>query len=399
MNLIFVTNARFSRTENGNIYGYHTAINHKTFEHYLKIFENVKIIARVEDVKNKVFDESIRVNLEHVDVLEVPYFIGPAQYLAKSLKVKKAIRDYLKSDDAIICRIPGTLGRIAANEAKKMKKPYGVEVASDPYDVFAPGSFNHPLRRFLRYKISSQLRNNIKNAAAAIYVTAHQLQKRYPVSNGVFETYASNVILHAEAFADSSKKWAKKDSYTIASLGSLDQMYKAPDILVRAIHKINNSGKLHVKLVWMGEGKYKNSMIELAQSLSIGEDANFVGMVKPSEKVREYLDNIDLFVLASRTEGLPRAMVEAMARGLPCVGTNVGGIPELVSEDCLVPINDADALAAKITTVLGNEVLANQLAVDNLETAKDYAYSKLNQRRFSFYNKVKELTSEFNNKK
>lgn len=400
MDLIFATNARFSKTENGNIYGYHTALNYNSFTHYLKIYDKVKIIARVENVKNKTFDESIRVNLENVEVLEVPYFIGPAQYFRKLFQIKKAIRNFLNSDDAIICRIPGTLGKLVANEAHRKSKPFGVEVAADPFDVFAPGSFNHPLRKPLRFIGTAQLKQLLKKAPAAIYVTAKQLQKRYPVAENAFQTYASNVILNESAFAENPKKWSKKDEYTIVSIGTLDQMYKAPDILIKAVHKINTENtEIKVNLKWLGEGKFKEEMIALAKTLNMENNVQFLGAVKPAQKVQEQLDAADLFALASRTEGLPRAMVEAMARGLPCVGTRIGGIPELISDELLVPINDFEALANTILKVLENQDSYNKLGAENFTESKLYAVEKLNQRRFSFYEKVKSLTSEYNNRK
>ena len=152
----------------------------------------------------------MRVNLGNVDVLPVPYFIGPKEYLKNINSVKKVIRNYLINDESIICRIPGTLGRLAAYEAKKINKPFGVEVAADPYDVFAPGSFTHPLRRFLRYFGSVQLKKNLINSSAALYVTAQKLQRRYPVKQGIFQTHASNVILQEESFAKNIKNGQKK---------------------------------------------------------------------------------------------------------------------------------------------------------------------------------------------
>ena len=78
----------------------------------------------------------------------------------------------------------------------------------------------------------------------------------------------------------------------------------------------------------------------------------FLGQLPAGEMVRAQLDKADLFILPSKTEGLPRALVEAMARALPCIGTTVGGIPELLPSEDLVPPGDVKALAETIEDVL-----------------------------------------------
>src|SRR5262249_14373457 len=96
--------------------------------------------------------------------------------------------------------------------------------------------------------------------------------------------------------------------------------------------------------------------------------------------------------LASRTEGLPRAMVEAMARGLPCIGTAVGGIPELLDAEDLVPPHDADALAARIEEFLETPVRANASAARNLEKSRAYSASALQVRQAAFLEAVRDRT-------
>ena len=73
-----------------------------------------------------------------------------------------------------------------------------------------------------------------------------------------------------------------------------------------------------------------------------------------------YFAAFDLFVMSSRTEGLPMVMLEAMAAGTPIVTTSVGGIPDLVSpaEGVLVPPEDPKALAAAIRTALDDREAA-----------------------------------------
>ena len=99
----------------------------------------------------------------------------------------------------------------------------------------------------------------------------------------------------------------------------------------------------------IGEGRYRGELQQLATGL--GVDTHFTSQLKRAE-VMTQLDRADLFVLASRTEGLPRALLEAMARGLPCVATRVGGIPELLDDDVLCDGGSVAQLVDRIGAIL-----------------------------------------------
>jgi glycosyltransferase involved in cell wall biosynthesis len=139
----------------------------------------------------------------------------------------------------------------------------------------------------------------------------------------------------------------------------------------------------------MGDGKFKNTMIELAKEKGIEKNVNFIGNVN-KQQVFEHLSNSDLFVLVSRTEGLPRAIIEAMSIGIPVIGTKVGGIPELIEDTVLIEKNNAISLAKKIEDLATNEGFYNQQAARNLEEAKNYKDEFLSQRRLEFYNFIKD---------
>lgn len=107
------------------------------------------------------------------------------------------------------------------------------------------------------------------------------------------------------------------------------------------------------------------------------------------------LDDADLFILASRSEGLPRAKIEAMARGLPCIGTTVGGIPKLMLTEDMVRTNDPAALAEKIREVVTDSGRLCQMATRNLDAAHDCHSDFLEQRRFAIFTHLKEQTEEW----
>jgi glycosyltransferase involved in cell wall biosynthesis len=119
------------------------------------------------------------------------------------------------------------------------------------------------------------------------------------------------------------------------------------------------------------------------------------GELSAGEEVRAQLDQADLFILPSRQEGLPRAMVESMARALPCIGSRVGGIPELLASDDLVPPGDVMALAEKIREVLTDPQRLAAMSLRNLTLSRQYHEEILRKTRFRFYEHLKAKTTEW----
>jgi L-malate glycosyltransferase len=96
--------------------------------------------------------------------------------------------------------------------------------------------------------------------------------------------------------------------------------------------------------------------------------------------------------MPSYQEGLPRAMVEAMARALPCIGSTVGGIPELLMPEDMVPPGDVAALANKIREVVTDPERMAQMSARNLDKAKEFKNELLREQRITFYRYVREQT-------
>jgi glycosyltransferase involved in cell wall biosynthesis len=165
-------------------------------------------------------------------------------------------------------------------------------------------------------------------------------------------------------------------TWQLGFVGSLEQLYKAPDIVLRAIGICVDRG-LQVRLSLLGEGRYRPRLERLGADLGLGGSVCFRSAVSPGREVDEFLESIDLFVLASRTEGLPRVLVEAMARGCPAIGSTAGGIPELLAAEDLVEPGDATALANKIGEALTCRGRLEQMARRNRAVAEEYAPERL----------------------
>jgi glycosyltransferase involved in cell wall biosynthesis len=280
------------------------------------------------------------------------------------------------------------MATLLASELIKKQIPYAVEVVGDPYDVFSPGSFKHLIRPLFRWQGYFALKRVVFNSSATLYVTQHTLPKRYPIKNNIFSIGISNVVIKDEMFALSEKQFKKnKDVIKLISVGTLDAMYKSPDVVLKAIKMLHNTG-IHVHLTWIGDGRYLQTMKDLSTKLEITHSVSFLGQLPNPQEVCRYLNQADIFLIPSRQEGLPRALVEAMAQGLPCIGTRVGGIPELLDDIALIPQNDENALAKKIQQFIFQDGLASQQAQRNLNVSHQYAEHLLCEQREQFYRKI-----------
>jgi len=381
---------RFARTPDGRVWSGMTN-GYAFWQRYLDVFDCVNVIARVQDIPEVPSDWS-RADGPGVSVSAIPYFHGPWQYLLRRREVKRAIADAVAEKDAFILRGGGVLDAHIACLCRRHRWPYGVEVIGDPYDVFAPGAVDHVFRPFFRWHFTRQQKRKCAGACACAYVTQAVLQNRYPPGPRAFSTHYSSIALPESALVASPRTYGKRaGAARLVHVGSFSQLYKAPDVLLEAVAQCARGG-VDLRLVMIGEGRFLDTLRRSPTAASLGNRVQFLGRLAPGEPIRAQLDAADLFVLPSKTEGLPRAMIEAMARGLPCIGSRVGGFPELLPEEDLVPPGNAAALADKIREVLSSPDRMTEMSRRNLQRARQYTEDILRPRRVAFYSHIREAT-------
>ncbi|MSR87858.1 MAG: glycosyltransferase family 1 protein [Candidatus Zambryskibacteria bacterium] len=153
------------------------------------------------------------------------------------------------------------------------------------------------------------------------------------------------------------------DKLVIGTLAELHPV-KGLDILFEAWD--NFSRKSDAQLVILGDGEYHDTLLEYAQVLGITDSVMFKGYV---ENARQYLSAFDIFVLPSRSENLPYAILEAGFAGLPIIATNVGGIPEIIEtgiNGVLIDPEKPDTLFSTLMLLAENKKLRVRLG-ENLK--------------------------------
>ena len=158
--------------------------------------------------------------------------------------------------------------------------------------------------------------------------------------------------------------------------------------LIAAIASLER-GRFELEI--LGSGPDEQRLRDLAERLGVSREVTFAGSVSRGEIPGRYRD-ADIFTLASREEAFGNVFAEAMASGLPIVGSTVGGIPELVEHGkngFLVPPREPRALAAAIRLLADNPDLRAEIGRRNrMQAEANLSWSRVTTRYLSTYNGV-----------
>ncbi len=250
----------------------------------------------------------------------------------------KNIEDFFKKSntDIVLC-FANTVCALVSIVCKKMKLPLIFSERSDP-------------RRYLK-SFSDKLlqRVMLKNVKNVVFQTegAKNLYPKKIRKNSV-------VILNPLDTSSMPDYYEGERRKVIVSVGRI-RIEKRPDVLVDAFIKIADKHKDY-SLELYGKGDMIEGLQERIDSCGLTNRVKFMG--NSSTIFKDILD-ASLFALTSDYEGLPNALLEAMALGLPCVSTRCspGGAEELIEDGkngYLVPCGDVDALASRMDSILSN---------------------------------------------
>lgn len=391
--MFFIQEAVYEEYQ-GNLYS--SRIDYNTYwDRYLDSFETVTVLARVKKVEN-VSDGFMLSTGSKVSYIPLPFYQGYKGYLQKKLEINKILKNSITKSNAYVLRLPGLLGSLAYKYLRKQNLIYGVEVVGDPYEVskFLPIPF--PIKVVYGYYSMLLMRNVVKNASGILYVTENILQQKYPAKSNALIGFASDVIIkEKDIIYDASNRLKnietikgrlKNKKQPPVKIGVVGMLYsiKSPIEIVKTLKILIDKG-FNLELNFVGDGPLKTPIQSLSEKLKIKDNVKCLGTIASGKEVFNFLDTIDLYIQFSKTEGMPRAMLEALARGCPTIASKVGGIPEIIPENLLVKSGDIVGFANKIESVLQDKDLLKSLVNQNIEIAKEFTESKLSVKREKYY--------------
>ncbi|HHV75368.1 MAG TPA: glycosyltransferase family 4 protein [Thermoanaerobacterium sp.] len=362
---------------------------YEIWKRYLEHFDELTVVTRCIEINDDNMNKYKIASGENVNFQSVPN-LNNLSIIKNYRKAKRIIREVLSKVDCAIIRLPSNIGLVACHECIKMGKPWAVEVVGCAWDaLWNHGSIKGKLVAPIEYFLNKYY---IIKAPYAIYVSKSFLQRRYPCKGVSISCSDVNIFEPQQEVINKRVEKINKEfdgrPINFGMIGSLDVSYKGHETAIRALGSIKGDIP-DFRLLLLGPGK-PNKWQHLANSLGIGDKIIFCGTLPGGEAVLRWLDNIDIFLMPSLAESHGRALVEAMSRGCPAIGARTGGIPELLSEECIHKAKDYKMLSKIIIKFIKSKDLMKKLAIENFERSKEYSKNILDNERKKFWNQFKQ---------
>ncbi|MFP5258146.1 MAG: glycosyltransferase family 4 protein [Acidobacteriota bacterium] len=321
---------------------------------------------------------AVRRHADHCSPLEMLTFLASAS-------VALPIMQRTFRADACICFFGIPCGPAAWLLKALCGVPYVVSLRGgdvpgfQPYDLAGYHRVTGPLIRFL-WRGAAGVVANSQGLAALARKTAGQTPIAM-IPNGV--DTARFFPGPTPAPAGQPEATAKPDGSGPVRLLFVGRVVhqKGLDVLLAALAELPSGLKWSLDIV--GDGPLRPALAEQAARLGLAGRVRFAGWAT-REAMPDILRAADLFVFASRDEGMPNAVLEAMASGLPVAATRISGNEELVLDGetgLLVPPDDVAALAGALGRLLGDRDLRRRLGAAGRErVVREYSWRSVAER-------------------
>lgn len=366
----------YTNADQSIFYGVH--YNDILVERYSYFGDQVSFIMRstaVSEVQAKNYSV-----IQHpaFSFIEVPNFKSIKAYFKKSEAsaiIKKAVDEH----DVIILRLPSAIGAIAFEYATSINKPVLIEKVACVYDAL----WNYDWRgKLIANQKMKKYQDILQKASHTIYVTDHFLQNRYPTHGKSIG--CSDVIVNNLDQSIVDKRIVKINNLpeiiTIGTVAAIDVPYKGQADVIKAL-AILKKQNIFFKYKIVGQGD-ASRLHKIIKEQNVADIVEVVGPLK-QDHVFEFLDTIDLYIQPSKQEGLPRAVIEAMSKACPILGSNIAGIPELISKKSLFEAGNISEIVGLLKDL--NKNTLKSWAEENFTTAANFKKETLDFKRENFY--------------
>lgn len=383
MKLLYISCYQFKKMDGKN-YAL-PAYGNSFWTKYLDVFESVHVLG--ETIKEYLDNGTMaEITQPSVSMEIIPSTTHPRDFKNDSV-VKEILEERIKKADAILIKPSSRKGMMAIKIAEKYKKPYMIELTGDLRLTLKENP--NLLKKLYGPVIHRRILKSIRHCKYGLYVTEKYLQKVYPIegkqcgaTDASVDTILDKVLedrLHKIETMDVHKK------VSIGLIGSYHDERKGIDTAIEALAKISPEVlSAELNILALGTEEDREKWRKYAEKVGLKHSLNFPPSCDSTQKVLEWIDTQDINILPSRSEGLPRCIVEAMSRGCPCITSNICGLQELINDKWLHAPSDFVKLSELIIKILSNKEEMKSTALENFDNSKRFLKPVLTKSRNEF---------------
>lgn len=372
MKALFVHDHRFRRI--GEVVYSPGGLPEAVLKRYQKAFGEVSVIGRIYDEYERketyspINDKQIRfVNFLHGG--------------------HNVVKTEVKKSDIVISRLPSLSGVYAIFFSWVYQVPCIVEVVGAAAAVAWKNSKRFSLK-LLAPIIELLMKILIYNARYVIYVSRRFLQEEYPTKGKQIGCPDVDLAIPNENLLVKRLKRIVECKYIVLGLiGSLDVDYRGHKTLFLVGKELKKRG-VNFEIRLLGGGS-KERWVKYGKSLRIDGCVHFDGTLPAGQAVLEWIDNIDILVMPAKQETLGRAIIEAMSRGCPVVGSLETAIGEQIGSDCLANSDDVEGFTKIVMRMVEDKDYMKYCAQENFYRSCKYASVYSDKIRNAFFSLVR----------
>lgn len=292
--------------------------------------------------------------------------------LRKGLSQSRVLWDVLGQADLVCIDMPNGAGVLAVILCRLRRKPFLVRLIGDWASTVILSGRPSTIRK-AKAVIAELLSRFVVRFSPLVFVQGQELYEKHHRHNPRAVTLSmAHSSLTEEVFFERGSD-AFCNPIRVLSVSGIVKL-KGLDVLAQSLRILRDRG-VNVEWWCAGGGPERNALETLCTDLGLADRVRFWGYVPFGPNLLSLYRQADIFALPSLSEGVPNALLEAMANSLPVIATAVGGIPGVVKNrqtGLLVTPGRPDELAQAIAGLASDHDLVIRMRAAALQTAKSY---------------------------
>jgi len=343
-------------------------------------YRKVNTYSEITEIDN-IYQIELPENINIISIYPVYSVIGFYKNLISILKMDLSVfRNSFHKLNAVIITIPsGGSSFIAYPVLRKYKTKYFTHIIGNQDEIVKKGDKYKGIIKLAARLVSAVhnvgFRQIIKNSSAAFCLST-KLGEKYKIKKNKLYNIMTNLM--QERDIRERKLVPLPNKIKLLYVGRVSHE-KGLFNLIRALNQLVKNEGLDIELTICGTGPELSKLKSLSTEHGLDGKILFNGFVNPGEELNDIYEKHHIFILPSISEGTPKVLLEAMAKGMPIIATRVGGIPDLIHDGIngiLIDENNPIAIKKAIENILIYPFKMQFMSDNNIKYIRQYTAEK-----------------------